>query len=205
MPRWFLLLCLLSVCCLTSCQPEGAAQTPFTYSSPPPVEVFFSPKGGCTDAIVTEIGFAQRSILVQAYSFTSAPIAQALVQAHQRGVQVYVIVDKSQLTESYSEAGPVAQAGVPVLVDEHHAIAHNKIMVLDGQTVITGSFNFTKQAEEHNAENMLVIRDAALAERYTANWRVHAEHSEQPGNQGTATVASRPAKKPARSRTGVAR
>jgi phosphatidylserine/phosphatidylglycerophosphate/cardiolipin synthase-like enzyme len=65
-----------------------------------------------------------------------------------------------------------------VRIDAKHAIAHNMIMVIDGETVITGSFNFTKAAEEHNAENLLVIRDQGLAEKYTANWKAHAEHSE---------------------------
>jgi len=52
-------------------------------------------------------------------------------------------------------------------------------MVIDGETVITGSFNFTKQAEEKNAENLLVIRDGKLAEFYTKNWQEHEGHSEE--------------------------
>ena len=59
----------------------------------------------------------------------------------------------------------LVNAGIPVLIDAKHAIAHNKVMVIDDQTVITGSFNFTKAAEEHNAENLLVIRDKDLAEQ----------------------------------------
>lgn len=64
------------------------------------------------------------------------------------------------------------------MIDVRHSIAHNKVAVIDGETVITGSFNFSKAAEESNAENMLVIRNAALARRYTENWRAHAAHSE---------------------------
>jgi hypothetical protein len=63
------------------------------------------------------------------------------------------------------------------LIDDKHAIAHNKVMVIDGRTVLTGSFNFTKAAEEKNAENLLVIEDAALAKRYADNWADHAGHS----------------------------
>jgi phosphatidylserine/phosphatidylglycerophosphate/cardiolipin synthase-like enzyme len=59
-----------------------------------------------------------------------------------------------------------------------HAIAHNKIMVIDGQVVITRSFNFTKFAEEINAENLLVIRSPELANKYADNWQVHANHSD---------------------------
>ena len=68
--------------------------------------------------------------------------------------------------------------GIPVRIDAQHAIAHNKIMVIDGATVITGSFNFTKNAEENNAENLLVIRSPDLAAKYTANWQAHAGHSD---------------------------
>ena len=145
----------------------------------PPIEVHFSPQGGCTEAVVREIDAAQSSILIQAYSFTSAPIAKAVVEAYKRGVHVEVILDRSQKTEKYSEVDFLHNHRVPVLIDSEHAIAHNKIMIIDSQTVITGSFNFTRQAEEHNAENLLVIRDKILADQYTANWKLHADHSEE--------------------------
>lgn len=137
----------------------------------------FTP-GGCTDAIIQELDKAQKAALVQAYSFTSAPIAKALLNAHKRGVKVEVILDKSQKKEKYSSAGFLAHAGIKTLIDSAHPIAHNKIMVIDGETVITGSFNFTKQAEEKNTENLLVIRDKALAERYIQNSKDHEGYSE---------------------------
>ena len=140
--------------------------------------LYSSPHGGCTEAIVAELDKAKSNVLVQAYSFTSAPIATALVDAHKRGVQVQVILDKSQKTEKYSEADFIAHAGIRTLIDSQHAIAHNKIMIIDGQTIITGSFNFTKAAEEHNAENMLVIHHSVLAQRYIENWTVHEGHSQ---------------------------
>ena len=68
-------------------------------------------------------------------------------------------------------------ADIRTLVDGDHAISHNKIMVIDNDTVITGSFNFTTAAETSNAENLLVIQDKTLAQRYTENWYVHAAHS----------------------------
>ena len=142
------------------------------------IQVYFSPQGGCTEAVVANLDKATNTILVQAYSFTSAPIAKALVDAKKRGVKVQVILDKSQRTERYSSADFVQRAGVATFIDAKHAIAHNKIMVIDGQTILTGSFNFTKAAEEKNAENLLVIQDAALAAKYTANWQAHLKHSE---------------------------
>ncbi len=143
----------------------------------PPIEVYFSPHGGCTEGVVKELGKAHSSVLVQAYSFTSRDIAKAIVDAHKRGVKVEVILDRSVLKDGYTEADFILHAGIPVKVDSLHAIAHNKIIVVDGRVVITGSFNFTKQAENSNAENLLVIRDKTLAEKYTANWRTHAAHS----------------------------
>lgn len=117
-------------------------------------------------------------MFVEAYSFTSAPVAKALVDAHRRGVKVEVILDKSQRTEKYSEADFLQHEGIPTYIDAKHAIAHNKIMIIDSQTVITGSFNFTTAAEEHNAENLLVISDPALAQKYLVNWNTHFSHSE---------------------------
>ncbi|MES2569154.1 MAG: phospholipase D family protein [Verrucomicrobiota bacterium] len=142
------------------------------------VEAHFSPRGGCTEKIIEEIGRANKSVLVQAYSFTSAPIAEALVAAHRRGVGVQVLLDKSQRSEKYTSADFIAHAKIPTYIDARHAIAHNKVMIIDAAVVITGSFNFTKAAEASNAENLLVIQDPALAAFYTDNWKRHREHCE---------------------------
>jgi len=143
------------------------------------VQVRFSPRGGCTDAIVGTISHAKQSILVQAYTFTSKPIAQALVDAHKRGVKVSVILDSSQRTDQYSSATFLSRAGIATAIDAEHNIAHDKIMVIDGVQIITGSFNFTKAAEESNAENLLIITDKKIAEAYIDNWYRHARHSKK--------------------------
>jgi len=160
------------------------------------VSCSFSPAGGCTEAVVRELNAARDSILMQAYSFTSTPIAKALVEAQQRGVKITVILDKSQRTEKYSSADFVQHAGIPTYIDAQHAIAHNKIMLIDGRTIITGSFNFTKAAEEHNAENLLVIHDKpTLYAAYEANFQHHLDHSEpyQGHEDGGERAALRPA------------
>lgn len=140
-------------------------------------QVYFSPDGGCTQAIVDALNGARQTVLVQAYSFTSAPIAKALGEAKKRGVRVEAILDESNNTSKYSAATFLLHAGIPTWIDARHAIAHNKVMIIDDETVITGSFNFTKAAEERNAENLLILRDPALAARYAANWREHRAHS----------------------------
>jgi len=155
------------------------------------VQVFFSPHGGCTEAVLENLGRATTSVLVQAYSFTSAPIAKALADAKKRGVNVRVILDKSNVTGHYSSVDFVAHANIATYIDPKHAIAHNKIMVIDGTTILTGSFNFTKAAEGSNAENLLVIQDATLAKVYTANWQAHLEHAQpyEPASPQTAKIS----------------
>lgn len=141
------------------------------------IKVFFSPRGGSTEAIVNNIEKAEQSIFVQAYSFTSVPIAQALVKAHNRGVKVQIILDDSQQSEKYTSATFCSHAGIPTYIDSKHGIAHNKIIIIDESTVITGSFNFSKAAEESNAENLVVIRNATIASQYRDNWEHHFEHT----------------------------
>jgi phosphatidylserine/phosphatidylglycerophosphate/cardiolipin synthase-like enzyme len=89
-----------------------------------------------------------------------------------------MLLPYSQRTEQYSSADFLANQGVPTLIDANHAISHNKVMVIDGETIIAGSFNFTKAAQENNAENLLIIKDQALAAQYTENWQAHRQHSQ---------------------------
>jgi hypothetical protein len=85
------------------------------------VDVYFSPRGGATEAIVNEIESARNEILVQADSFTSTPIAKALVAANKRGIIIETVLDKSQKREKYTSADFVAHAGIPTYIDSAHA------------------------------------------------------------------------------------
>ena len=88
------------------------------------------------------------------------------------------MLDKSQKTAKYTSATFLVNAGIPVLIDSKHAIAHNKIIIIDQSTLITGSFNFTKAAEEKNAENLLVIKgNQPLVDKYMRNFEEHKFHS----------------------------
>jgi phosphatidylserine/phosphatidylglycerophosphate/cardiolipin synthase-like enzyme len=142
-----------------------------------PWEACFTPGEDCTTLIITAIAAARHNVAVQAYSFTSKPIARALAAAHEHGVRVEVILDQGSLKEHHAAADLLARSGVPVFVDAAHVLAHNKVMMIDGETVITGSFNFTYAAQRDNAENLLILRNPALAARYLANWKVHRGHS----------------------------
>jgi phosphatidylserine/phosphatidylglycerophosphate/cardiolipin synthase-like enzyme len=142
------------------------------------IRVYFSPNGGCTDAILQQINRAKTEILIQAYSFTSKPIAQALIAAQKRGIRITAVLDKSNRTQKYSAATFLKNVGVPVFIDDKHAIAHNKIMIIDNRVVITGSFNFTMAAETKNAENLLIIEDLPdLSRAYRENFQKHLRHS----------------------------
>jgi phosphatidylserine/phosphatidylglycerophosphate/cardiolipin synthase-like enzyme len=145
-------------------------------------QVCFTPGGNCTQEIINTINKANAQILVQAYSFTSAPIAKALVDAHKRGVDVKVILDKSQKTQRYSSAKFLVNQGIPTWIDYKVAIAHNKVMIIDNYIVITGSFNFTKAAQYKNAENLIILVNSDIAKKYRDNWYSRQHQSEKINN-----------------------
>jgi phosphatidylserine/phosphatidylglycerophosphate/cardiolipin synthase-like enzyme len=142
------------------------------------IQVAFSPDRGATDLVVRTIESAHNTVRVAAYSFTSKPIAAALLADARRGVDVEVVVDKSQATERYSVASFLANEGVPVRLDYRYAIMHDKFIVVDGETVEEGSFNYTAAAEKKNAENVLVLRDREVAGQYEREWRRLWDESE---------------------------
>jgi phosphatidylserine/phosphatidylglycerophosphate/cardiolipin synthase-like enzyme len=145
---------------------------------------FAPPLAGTCDPLVTvlrTIESARTTIRIQMYSLTLQDIVNALTKAKRRGVDVRVIVDRSQLHQDRSDTFRVVSltsAGVPVLVDTVPGLMHNKIMVIDGETVLTGSFNYTWGAEHWNAENLLVLHDPALAAEYIRNWNQRAAQSQ---------------------------
>jgi phosphatidylserine/phosphatidylglycerophosphate/cardiolipin synthase-like enzyme len=152
------------------------------------VSAHFSPKGGCTDVIVRHIKHARHEVLLQAYSFTSKAIAEALVDAKARGLHVDIVLDRSNEQESYSELKDLLGEGLTPLVDAEHPIAHNKIIILDSAVIITGSFNFTHQAESENAENLVVIEGhPELARMYRQNFLEHKAHSKPPQRKAAAS------------------
>jgi phosphatidylserine/phosphatidylglycerophosphate/cardiolipin synthase-like enzyme len=147
----------------------------------PSTAAFFSPKGGCMEALVRELKAARKEILVQAYSFTSEPITMALVDAKKRGLHVEVLLDHSNEKEQYSDLHIFLEHGLPPLIDSNHPIAHNKVMIIDQKTIVTGSYNFTNQAEHENAENMLIIKgNPELVRAYRQSFLAHKAHCKPP-------------------------
>lgn len=157
---------------LLSCSPQKASEEQS-------IEVYFSPNGGAADAIIKEINSARKTIQVQAFSCTSVPIGDALVSAHNRKINVEVILDPENLKNPNSLLQTFLDNDIPVFIDRKHSIAHNKIILIDSDTVITGSYNLSKGAEYFNAENSLIIKNSKLAARYQINWGAHQLHSKQ--------------------------
>lgn len=158
---------LLAMCTVAFAQTESIAPA----VTEDGIAVYFSPGNNITEVIIHELGQAKATVDVQVYSFTSARIAEALLEAKKRGVRVRVVLDKSQTSAQYSSATFFHNQSVPCFIDSSHAIAHNKVMIIDSSTVITGSFNFTKAAEKSNAENLLIIRGKAeITNVYAANF-----------------------------------
>ncbi|MHB8392562.1 MAG: phospholipase D family nuclease [Acidobacteriaceae bacterium] len=140
-----------------------------------PAVVAFSPNGGGTRLVIGAIRTARKSVDVQAYEFTSVPIARALIRASRRGVHVQVILDQVSLRHGgYYAVRLLNSAGIPLWEDNTVKIAHSKVMILDHAGIITGSFNFTYAAARDNSENVLWIQHApALAAAYLQDfqWR----------------------------------
>ena len=138
--------------------------------------VYFTPPANAVAAIIKAIDASDREVLVQAYGFTHNGIAQALVRAHQRGVLVRVLLDKKSASSNRYVISVLQHAQIDVRQDGKHAIAHNKVMVIDLNKVITGSFNFTNSAATRNAENFLILKSEDLAQQYRLQWKNHWAH-----------------------------
>ncbi len=148
-------------------------QLPVVFSSEsetPKLNVCFSPEGQCEKLALFAINNAKKEILLQCYSFTSNPIADALIEASKKGVSVRVLFDRSQLKAPYSKIHILRKAGIKTKVDYVQGIAHNKVIIIDQDRLITGSYNFSAAANNKNAENMLFINDEKLAMIYRNQW-----------------------------------
>lgn len=127
--------------------------------------------------IISEIAKSKKSIYVQIFKFNSKPIARALIEAKNRGLDVRVIIDGTEAKKAKNCAKILHKAGLSTFVDNKHSTMHNKVMIIDNNRVITGSFNYTKKADQKNAENILVISGSEISDRYLDHWYQHHEHS----------------------------
>lgn len=123
------------------------------------IRIFFSPKGGIAEEIIRKIDYAQEYIDIAMYSFTYERIAEAMIRAKNRGVKIRILIDKGQSEGRDSKYKYLLDNGVAVIQDRHSGIMHNKIAIIDGRILFTGSYNWSKSAEERNQENLLEFID----------------------------------------------
>lgn len=117
--------------------------------------------------VLNAVNGTQRNIDIAAYSFTSKPVATALIAAQHRGVTVRVLADAKANSDRYTAVTFLANQGVPVRLTNKYSAMHNKFMVVDGDTVQTGSLNYSASAASRNAENVLLVKNApTLAATY---------------------------------------
>lgn len=185
MRRTLLVLVMLGACAAGAQAQQQTPQAPALRQTPPvvptqgTVQVAFTPWDNAEAMIVGCIGQAKRQILVQAFSFTSRALANALIAAKRRGVEVQVMADREQTFSGEASRIPeLVRAGIPVALEVRYQSAHNKVMVMDAGSadaaVITGSYNWTYAAQYKNAENVLILRhNPDIVNAYAANWRRH--------------------------------
>lgn len=152
----------------------GLGLTSFWVHAEPSVQVGFSPEGSARQLVLETIGGARHSIQVLAYAFQAPDVMQALVDAKGRGVEVRVVVDKKRNLNKPSKKAMdfVVRGGVQLRTNDHYHIHHDKTIIVDGETVQTGSFNYAPSAETLNSENVVVIRGMPeVARQYVAHWQ----------------------------------
>ncbi len=185
MKRFFALLALFAASTMaTAFEPPADSRVHPAMTASGTIQLAFSPEDDTGALIIEAINGAKKQVLVQTFSFTHRKIAQALIDAKRRGVDVQLLADREQIRRMQRGLVPeIAAAGIPTFVDSEHDSAHNKIMVIDAGSqqgiVITGSFNFTHAAQYRNAENLLIFRgNPQLTQSYLNNWKRHRAHSQ---------------------------
>lgn len=162
-----------SFLCLTFLSPlafpvvAGAATTP-------DIQVGFSPEGSGLQLVLNTLQSAQHSIRMMAYSFTDPEVMKALVDAHRRGVDVKIVIDErgNRSQASLAAMNLMVNAGIGLRTNGHFPIQHDKVLIVDNQTVESGSYNFSRSAARKNSENVLVIHSVpVIASQYLAHWQ----------------------------------
>lgn len=158
-----------------------AVSVPLTYAE---YQVGFSTDGSAERLVMRTINQAKKTLDMATYSFTSIPVVNALLAAKRRGVSVRVLADKKSASNRYSAVTFLANQGIPVRLNGRYAIQHNKFLVIDRQSVQTGSANYTVSAFSRNAENVIVISgETAVTQVYQQEFeRLWAEGDPQKAN-----------------------
>jgi phosphatidylserine/phosphatidylglycerophosphate/cardiolipin synthase-like enzyme len=155
--------------------PAGPATLSTT--RPAEVECLFSPHGGCQASIVAELGKAKTNVMLSMYLLTNPAITDALIAALHRGSIVNVVMDGKEMASNLTAATALTKGGVAVWLNTKYAIFHEKLCIIDGYTVIAGSYNWTLTAENANAEDLFIIKNKTVAATCARNFGQHQAES----------------------------
>ena len=164
MKRIFLLIFILLFTCIFPTASLISEQS--ISESTSRIKILFSPQDNCAQEIVSEIDKAKDYVYVAMYYFTSRPIAQALIRAKDRGVDVKVCLDEEQPNYEYSKSRFLENKGINIKLIGGSGIMHNKFCIIDDHITITGSYNWTARADLENDENLLIIDSPEIAKIY---------------------------------------
>ncbi len=134
------------------------------------VQAYFCPRDQCSQRVVAAIESAQENIDIAMYSFTSKGIADALEDAEKRKVEVRVVADYLQAQSKYSQLKELEGKGAEVRIMGSGETLHDKFAIIDNSLVITGSYNWTSNADTHNKENLVFIEDGKIAQQYESEF-----------------------------------
>lgn len=129
-------------------------------------KVYFSPGQECYQAIVSEIGTAKRTVDICVFTISDNRISDTILGAQRRGVKVRILTDNDKLNDKGSDIAMLSEKGLDVKVDRTSAHMHHKFAVIDEETVVTGSYNWTRSAAEYNEENLLVTQELNVVRAY---------------------------------------
>ena len=170
-------------------QPQLLASLPIPTETPLPaidpvragtIQLFLCPQDQCAEHLIQLIGSAEESVHVMIYSFTKREIAEALVKAKQGGIEVRVLMDSLQSKNKYSQLAFLQENGIPVKILDPPgtAIFHDKVSIVDGKAVSTGSFNYTENADEGSAENLVILYDEPTARKFEEEFQRYWQEAE---------------------------
>jgi len=128
---------------------------------------YFSPGDACLNAIIAAISKAKSSLKICVFTISDDRITRSILQAHRRGIPVKILTDNEKLYDKGSDIRELAQAGIPVRIDNTTNHMHHKFAILDNQTVLTGSYNWTRSAAQYNHENLIIANDKTMVKNFS--------------------------------------
>ncbi|HHG83703.1 MAG TPA: DUF1669 domain-containing protein [Bacteroidetes bacterium] len=133
--------------------------------------VYFSPGETCLNAITSQIQNARQHLDICVFTISDDRITNAILERHQRGIEVRIITDNDKLRDAGSDVRALAASGIEIRVDNTSSHMHHKFCIVDGDAVITGSYNWTRSAATRNQENILVTEEDLVVNRYGEGFR----------------------------------